>query len=161
MSRITGASLIRARPAAATTSWLPVAKLQRDLYKAVKSDPALKKYPVWTISENGAETDNVGLQFLTIPTGANGLMPDGTRYADAANVHNYIYHPNSPGLNDNKTWNAADPVPACKVDGLYGDYGSTWAHHYAGYSNAHCDAAAGHHGDRRDHRRAVTEESTP
>lgn len=116
-------------------SWLAVAKLQRDLYKAVKSDPALKKYPVWSISENGAETDNVGLQFLIIPTGANGLMPDGTRYADAANVHNYIYHPNSPGLEDNKTWNAADPSPACKVDGLYGNYGSTWGHHFPGYSN--------------------------
>ena len=116
-------------------SWLAVARLQRDLYRAVKSDPVLKKYPVWSISENGAEADNVGLQFLTVPTGTNGLMPDGTRYADAANVHNYIYHPNSPGLNDNKTWNAADPSPACKVDGLYGNYGSTWAHHYAGYSN--------------------------
>ena len=117
-------------------SWLAVAKLQRDLYAAVKSDPALKKYPVWSISENGAETDNVGLQFLLVPTGAGCLMPDGTRYADAANVHNYIYHPNSPGLDDNKTWNAADPGPACKVDGLYGNYGSTWAHHYPGYSNA-------------------------
>ena len=117
-------------------SWLAVAKLQRDLYQAVKSDPALKKYPVWSISENGAETDNVGLQFLTVPAGTNSLMPDGTRYADAANVHNYIYHSNSPGLNDNKTWNAADPSPACKVDGLYGNYGSTWAHHYAGYSVA-------------------------
>lgn len=117
-------------------SWLAVAKLQRDLYAAVKSDPVLKKYPVWSISENGAETDNVGLQFLTIPKGAGCLMPDGTRYADAANVHNYIYHPNSPGLDDNKTWNAADPSPACKVDGLYGEYGSTWAHHFAGYSPA-------------------------
>ena len=117
-------------------SWLAVAKLQRDLYQAVKSDSALKKYPVWSISENGAETDNVGLQFLTVPTGAHCLMPDGTRYADAANVHNYIYHPNSPGLEDNKTWNAADPGPACKVDGLYGNYGSTWAHHYSGYSVA-------------------------
>ncbi len=116
-------------------SWLAVAKLQRDLYQAVKGDPALKEYSVWSISENGAETDNVGLQFLTVPAGAGCLMPDGTRYADAANVHNYIYHPNSPGLEDNKTWNAADPSPACKVDGLYGNYGSTWAHHYPGYSN--------------------------
>jgi hypothetical protein len=61
-------------------------------------------------------------------------MPEGTKYADYANVHNYIYHPNSPGLNDNKTWNCADPTPACKVDGLYGEYGLTWAHHYPGYS---------------------------
>lgn len=34
-------------------SWLPVAKLQRDLYKAVKNDPVLKNYPVWNISESG------------------------------------------------------------------------------------------------------------
>ena len=117
-------------------SWLAVAKLQRDLYAAVKSDPVLKKYPVWSISENGAERDNVGLQFLTIPTGAGTLMPDGTKYADYANCHNYIYHPASPGLADNKTWNAADPTSACKVDGLYGNYGRTWARHYRGYLEA-------------------------
>ncbi len=115
-------------------SWRPVAKLQRDLCLAVKRDPVLKDYPVWSISEGGAETDNVGLQFLTIPEGADTLMPAGTKYADYANVHNYIYHPNVPGLEDNKTWKAADPGPACRVDGLYGEYGSTWAHHYRGYS---------------------------
>jgi len=117
-------------------SWLAVAKLQRDLYDAVKSDPVLKKYRVWSISENGAERDNVGLQFLTIPPGAGALLPDGTKYADYAVCHNYIYHPSSPGLVDNKTWNAADPTSACKVDGLYGNYGLTWAHHYRGYSQA-------------------------
>jgi hypothetical protein len=117
-------------------SWLPIAKLQSDLYRAVKRDPLLKKYPVWSITEGGAETDNVGLQFLTIPNGAGCLMPDGTQYADFANVHNYFYHPNAPGLEDNKTWNAADPSSACKVDGLYGEYGVTWAHHYRGYSAA-------------------------
>lgn len=114
-------------------SWLAVAKLQRDLCKAVKDDSVLKKYPVWSISENGAEVDNVGLQFLTIPKGAGTLMPEGTRYADYANVHNYIYHPSAPGLADNKTWNAADPTSACKVDGLYGNYGLTWAKHFRGY----------------------------
>jgi hypothetical protein len=117
-------------------SWLAVAKLQRDMYAAVKSDPVLKKHPVWSITENGAERDNVGLQFLTIPKGGDTLMPDGTKYADYANVHNYIYHPNSPNPMDNKTWNAADPTSACKVDGLYGNYGLTWAKHYRGYSEA-------------------------
>ena len=117
-------------------SWLPVAKLQSDLYRAVKSDPVLKNYPVWSITEGGAETDNVGLQFLTIPDGTGALMPDGTRFADFANVHNYFYHPNAPGLADNKTWNAADPSAACKVDGLYGEYGVTWARHFRGYSEA-------------------------
>ncbi len=119
-----------------SSSWMAVAEFQRDLYKAVKSDPILKRYPVWSISEEGAETDNVGLQFLTIPKGAHTLMPAGTIYGDDANVHNYIYHPNSPGLNDNKTWNAADPTSVCKVDGLYGEYGRTWAKHYKGYSQA-------------------------
>jgi hypothetical protein len=115
-------------------SWLAVAKLQRDLYNAVKSDPVLKKYPVWSISEGGAELDNVGLQFLAIPAGAGTTLPEGTKYADFANVHNYIYHPNSRGLDDNKTWNAADPTSACKVDGLHGNYGVTWGKHFRGYS---------------------------
>ncbi len=121
-------------------SWVPVAKLQRDLYRAAKSDPLLKHCMVWSVSEEGAETDNVGLQFLTIPPGAGTVMPEGTRYADYANVHNYIYHPNAPGLEDNKTWKAADPSSACKVDGLYGEYGRTWAHHYAGYSGSELES---------------------
>jgi hypothetical protein len=117
-------------------SWVAVAKLQRDLYRAVKGDPALKTYPVWSISEGGAETDNVGLQFLTIPPGAGTAMPAGTTFADFANVHNYFYHPNASGLEENKTWKAADPSSACKVDGLYGEYGLTWGRHYRGYSES-------------------------
>jgi hypothetical protein len=117
-------------------SWLPVARLQRDLYAAVKSDRVLGEYPVWSITENGAETDNVGLQFLAIPDGAGCLMPDGTRYADCANCHNYMTHPGWPGLHDNQTWIAADPSPACRVDGLYGNYGLTWRRHYPGYSES-------------------------
>ncbi|MGM0621297.1 MAG: glycosyl hydrolase [Bacteroidota bacterium] len=115
-------------------SWLPVAKLQRDLYKAVKSDPVLKNIPVWNISESGAQTDNVGLQFLKIPEGAEALMPAGTQYADFANCHNYITHPSWPGLHDNQTWLSADPGPECPVDGLYGNYGKTWGKGFEGYS---------------------------
>lgn len=115
-------------------SWIAVAKLQRDMYQAIKSDPLLAKYPVWSISEPGAQRDNVGLQFLTIPPDANTLMPDGTKYADYANVHNYIYHFNSPGPTDNKTWNAADPTAASKVDGLFGNFGITWARKFRGYT---------------------------
>jgi hypothetical protein len=114
-------------------SWRAVAKLQRDLYQAVKTDPALSKYPVWSVSEQGAEADNVGLQFLTIPKGANTLMPDGTRYADFANVHNYIFHGATQTLADNTAWNAADPSSASKVDGLFGNYGFTWGRGYIGY----------------------------
>lgn len=114
-------------------SWMAVAKLQRDLYRAVKNDPVLRVYPVWNLSESGAEADNVGLQFLTIPEGAGAFMPEGTRYADFANCHNYMTHPAWAGLHDNQTWVAADPTKACRVDGLYGNYGSTWRRHYQGY----------------------------
>jgi hypothetical protein len=116
------------------SSWMAVAKLQRDLYKAVKGDPTLAKYPVWSISEAGAQRDNVGLQFLKIPPGANTLMPEGTVYADVANVHNYIYHRHSPYLADNQVWNASDITSASKVDGLFGNFGLTWSRGYRGYS---------------------------
>lgn len=117
-------------------SWLAVARLQRDMCRAVKGDPELSKYPVWSISEAGAERDNVGLQFLTVPRGAKTLVPAGTQYADFANCHNYIYHPNASQPADNQTWNAADPSPACKVDGLHGNFGVTWAQKFPGYPQA-------------------------
>ena len=118
-------------------SWLPVAKLQRDLYARRQGRPRPEQVSgLEHLSENGAETDNVGLQFLTIPEGAGCLMPDGTRYADFANCHNYMTHPGWPGLHDNQTWIAADPTSACKVDGLYGNYGRTWRRHYPGYSES-------------------------
>ena len=115
-------------------TWVPIAEIQRDLYKAVKSDPELKSYPVWSLSENGAQTDNTGLQFLTIPEGAGTVMPAGTVYADYANCHNYVNHPSWPGLRDNQTWLSASPGRDCPVDGLYGNYGVTWAKKFKGYS---------------------------
>ena len=134
-------------------SWLAVAKLQAALYHSVKSDPLLRDYPVWSITEGGAEKDNVGLQFLTIPPGAGTLLPADTQYADFANVHNYIYHPNVPGVEDNKTWRAADPGPGCKVDGLYS---RVWPHvgeALSGLSTGKTfSLAQGNHGIRRAHR---------
>ena len=115
-------------------SWIPVARLQQDLYKKVKSEPVLQEIPVWSISENGAQTDNAGLQFLTIPAGAGALMPDGTKYADFANCHNYITHPSWPGLHDNQTWRSSGSGNDVPVDGLYGNYGRTWRNKFEGYS---------------------------
>ncbi|MBO0733337.1 MAG: hypothetical protein J2P49_03290, partial [Methylocapsa sp.] len=118
-------------------SWLPVAQYQRDFYAAVKADPRVSSYPVFGTSLVGSELDNVGMQFLTIPTGANVLMPDGTRYADYANPHNYVVGNGGCGvLRDNQAWNAADPIlPGC-WDNLYNEYGVTWYGHYAGYTEA-------------------------
>src|SRR5215475_14010929 len=121
-------------------SWMAVAKLQRDMYQAVKSEPVLANYPVWSISEPGAQRDNVGLQFLTIPPGAQTSMPDGTTYADYANVHNYVYHPHSPSPADNKTWDAADPTAASRVDGLFGNFGVTWSRQFRGYTQDRLDS---------------------
>lgn len=118
------------------TTSLPVAQLQRDLYAAVKAEPALKGIPVFHSSEaGGSEPDNVGLQFLTIPTGAGASLPDGTKYADYANTHNYIVG-HSAKLSDNLCWNAADPTLNGDWDGLYVEYGKTWRGRFNGYSTA-------------------------
>jgi hypothetical protein len=119
----------------ATSTFMPVAKWQAAFYAAVKSDPVLKSYPVFHSSEaGGSEPDNVGLQFLTIPAGAGTLMPDGTRFADFANVHNYISR--KPAIIDNMAWINADPVFQGWADGMYVEYGKTWRKHFAGYSAA-------------------------
>jgi hypothetical protein len=115
-------------------SWAPVAQLQKDIYSTVKSDPSLKRYPVFHVSEGGAETENVGLQFLTIPKGADTLLLEGTQYADYANPHNYVIG-NGGMYEDNQAWQAADPLLAGRWDGLYGEYGKTWKKGFRGYSN--------------------------
>jgi hypothetical protein len=119
-----------------STTFLPVAHLQKDLYAAVHAEPSLSGIPVFHSSEaGGSEPDNVGLQFLTIPSGANIAMPDGTNYADFANTHNYVCG-HSSKLVDNVAWNASDPTLNGDWDGPYVEYGHTWAHGYTGYSNA-------------------------
>jgi hypothetical protein len=115
-------------------TWLPVAQFQQALYTAVKSDKVLRQYPVFGPSETGAQTDNVGLQFLTIPPGKDTLMPEGTRFADYANVHNYVIG-NGNLYEDNQAWNAADPTLNERWDGLYGNHGVTWHKRYKGYSD--------------------------
>lgn len=118
------------------TTFVPVAQLQRDLYAAVKAEPTLAGIPVFHSSEaGGSEPDNVGLQFLTIPTGAGTKMPDGTKYADYANVHNYVSG-HKAKLADNAAWNASDPTLNGEWDGMYGEYGHTWHGGFTGYSNA-------------------------
>lgn len=129
-----GGVTYRGRSTARDNTWMPVAEMQRDLYAAVKADSELCRYPVFGVSETGAQTDNTGLQFLTVPPGKECLMPEGTRFADYLNVHNYMYHPSWQGLADNRVWMAADHTAACRVDGLYGNHGLTWLKKYEGYT---------------------------
>ena len=117
------------------SSWVPVGQYQSSLYAQVKASPTLKNYPVFAVTEGGAEVQNVGLQFLTIPAGATTVMPAGTQYADYANVHNYV-----TGIwgvfQDNQAWNAADPTLFGMWDGLAPEFGVTWYKNYPGYSSA-------------------------
>jgi hypothetical protein len=115
-------------------SWTPVAQFQQAFYQAIKSDPDLQNYPIFAVSEAGAENENVGLQFLTIPAGADTTFPDGTQFADYANPHNYVAGTRNIYI-DNQAWNAADPTLDGPWDGLFVEYGRTWRHHFNGYTN--------------------------
>jgi hypothetical protein len=116
------------------TTFLPVAYFQRDLYAAVKADPQLAGVPVFHSSEaGGAQPDNVGLQFLTIPSGRDTVLPTGTQYADYANVHNYVCG-HRHELTNNVAWKAADPTLAGDWDGMWAEYGETWHRKFKGYS---------------------------
>ncbi|REE91588.1 ricin-type beta-trefoil lectin protein [Paenibacillus taihuensis] len=123
-----------------TTDFMPVAKWQRDFYSSVKSDPVLSSYPVFSSSEaGGSEPNNVGLQFLTIPSGAGALLPAGTKFGDFANVHNYISRQAS--IIDNMAWDNASSDYVSWIDGIYQEYGVTWRNGYNGYT-ASADRAA-------------------
>jgi hypothetical protein len=118
------------------TTSMPVAQFQKDLYAAVKGDGGLHAIPVFHSSEaGGAEPDNVGLQFLTIPDGAGTLMPAGTKYADFANIHDYLYRHMRQAI-DNVAWKAFDPTLNADWSGLYVEFGRTWKGKFTGYSNA-------------------------
>ena len=120
-------------------SWLSVANFQRDLYLSVKGDTVLKGYPVFHVSEGGAEIDNVGMQWLAIPVGSEIEMPDGTTYADYANVHNYVIG-TCHSYGDNQAWQAAAPAWTRCWDGLFGEYGRTWRRGFQGYTDAQLPA---------------------
>jgi len=79
----------RFKPLASGGTFLPAAQLQAALYAAVRRDPVLATIPVWDLTDGGAEPDNSGLQFLTVPRGSGTRMPDGTVFADVANIHAY------------------------------------------------------------------------
>jgi hypothetical protein len=114
-----------------TGDWTPVAQYQRALYAEVKKDPVLNAYPVFQVSEGGAEVNNVGLQWLTIPTGSGATMPAGTQYADYANAHNYVSG-NCHVYIDNVARQAAEPKLNGCWDGAFGEYHLTWLKHYDG-----------------------------
>ena len=126
----------------ATPYWTPVADFQQALYSQAKSNSTLKSYPVWDVTLGGWESNDVGLQWLTIPSNppdaSTLVMPVGTEYADYANVHNYtseacwLVYPTFPVANmmwDQESTTETLEADAC-VLGLYLDYGYTLTANY-------------------------------
>jgi len=119
-------------------SWRGLARYHRDMYNAIQADPVLKNYPVWSLSETGAELDNMGLQFITVPANATAVDAEfrGVTFADYANCHNYFVHPTWPIHSNNQTWLVADPTKNAKADDLYGSFGLTWYKGFTGHTDA-------------------------
>jgi hypothetical protein len=94
----------------------------------VHNDPKLAGIKMWGMTDVGAEPDNVGLQWLKIPSGSNALMPDGTQYADVANTHNYVqgHGAVTHTLEDNQVFwaESIDRGGACA--GCFDVYGEYW-----------------------------------
>jgi hypothetical protein len=115
--------------------WLCVAQGQADLYAAVKGDSVLGFLPVYGVSVDGAQYQNYGLQFLTIPAGAGTLMPDWTSYADFATLHNYVVGNGSCGtIGPNQAYLASSPTLQSCWDDLAGELSTTWLGHFPGYA---------------------------
>jgi hypothetical protein len=119
-----------------TASWTPVADFQSALYSTVKGTAGLSSYPVFGVSEEGAETTDVGLQFTTIPSGAGASFPAGTQYSDYVNIHNYVCSTNNSLYEDNMAWQAASPTLNSSWDSLYTEVGDPWYGHFQGYTTA-------------------------
>lgn len=115
-----------------STSFLPCAQFQAAFYAAAKNDPNLADLPMFAETEPGAEPDEGGLQYLTIPSGAGTLMPDGTVFADYANLHNYVRCNGCNSVVDNQAWNAESTgFEAGSYDGLDGEFiNQTWSKHF-------------------------------
>jgi hypothetical protein len=120
-------------------SFAPCAQYMADEYAMIKGDPKLARYPVVDLTEPGSEPDNTGLQFLTIPSGQGTSMPAGSKFADVANLHNYVLGHGQTAVTDNQAWNAESTPNNGPWDGLQGEYcGKTWAKRYSAAPMMQC-----------------------
>lgn len=106
-------------------SFIPVANFQRDWYAAIKADPILKNIPVWSVTATGAQRENVGLQYLTVPGSSAAIFPAGTAYADGLNIHVYSVFDGSPTSVTSTNYFDLQ---------LNNEFVSTYRNHYTGYT---------------------------
>ena len=118
-------------------SFLPCAQYMAAEYAMVKGDPELARMQVWDQTEPGAEPDNVGIQFLTVPSGQGTIELAGTVFADVANLHNYVMGNGQKTIADNQAWNA-ESTAGGPWDGLVGEYCNTTWKGYAATPLASC-----------------------
>jgi hypothetical protein len=123
-------------------SYTGCVEAQAELYKEVKADPKLAGIPVYSFAEPGAEGNNAGAQFLTLPF-ASGEVAAGSKLADFAGLHNYFEN-NASGANgqvDNNAWSTFAPAQAeiDGVDGMDGEWcGTTFFGKFAATPYANC-----------------------
>jgi hypothetical protein len=66
-------------------------------------------------------------------------MSAGTRFADVANLHNYVIGSGQNAVADNQAWSAESTPNNGPWDGLQGEYcGQTWAKHYTAMPMTQC-----------------------
>lgn len=84
---------------------------QHDLLAATRADANTASLPMFSITEVGAEPDNVGLQFIS-------------GFADYANLHNYVDDNSHATNQNNHAWAAEAPGGAegCCYDGMDGEF---------------------------------------
>jgi len=124
-----------------STTWLPCAEWERDLYAMVKGDTNLASMRVWAATHVGAEPDNQGLQFLAIPNSSYPL-PSGTTFADEPNCHNYISG-NTNTLIDNQTFWATNIARTGAVQFDSCNAQEYWGNTFNGFASAIACEASG------------------
>lgn len=109
------------------SAWTCVATADAAYYTAIKGDTQVGTLPTWSATDIGSETPNVGMQYLTIPTGTAATFPAGTNYANAYNIHIFPFFQTAVGLID-----PSAAAPDQMQFQLSADFVTTSAHSYPG-----------------------------
>jgi hypothetical protein len=115
------------------TTWQGVSQWQNGWYTAVRADSKLNGVPVSTPTLVGAEPNNWGLQYLTVPAGppTGVLAAAGLQYADIFNFHLYPMQQGTPSAQ------SIDPTAGDQFAAQQNaDFGTRYLHGFAGNTAA-------------------------
>lgn len=119
------------------TTWLPVAQYMADYITAIKTTPSLQNLPLYGVSRAGGEPNNVGLQYVTVPTPlpSGVLMPAGSTVAGALTDHVYPMD-QSTYSGVSKACQPNDPTAgnAFNIE-THASHVTTYARSFAGYAS--------------------------